>query len=123
MVGGAVWPDWIHEALLTIQAQYGDPISLATVARKVGVHRATLAAGFRRYVGRSVGEQIRDVRVRHALDALCHSHRPISEIAFLCGFCDQSHLGRVVKGTTGLTPAQIRARRYSTRSQIRSAEM
>jgi transcriptional regulator GlxA family with amidase domain len=36
---------------------------------------------------------------------------PIAEIAFASGFCDQSHLTRVLGQLTGRTPAQVRAER------------
>lgn len=107
----ARWPEWLREALSVIDSRFGEPISLSSVATAVEVHRATLAAGFRRYLDRSVGEVIREVRVRHALEALRRTRRPLAEIAIAAGFCDQPHMGRQVKRVTGLTPAEVRARR------------
>lgn len=33
---------------------------------------------------------------------------PLSGVALACGFCDQNHFSRSVKGCTGLTPHQYR---------------
>lgn len=107
---GRQWPDRLHDALSLIESGHGGPLSLTTLSTAVGTHRATLAAAFRRHLGRSVGQVIRDVRVRHALEALRTTRQPLSEIALDCGFYDQSHMGRVVKRATGLAPGEVRGR-------------
>jgi AraC-like DNA-binding protein/quercetin dioxygenase-like cupin family protein len=106
----AVWPLWLGGALRLIERQCAEPLSLATVAAEVGVHRATLAAAFRRHLDRSVGEAIREARLTRALVEIRRASRPLAEIAGECGFFDQSHMGRIVKAATGQTPAQIRRR-------------
>ena len=105
------WPECLHEALSLIESGYDGPLSLTTLSIAVNAHRATLAAAFRRHLGRSVGQVIRDVRVRHALAALRGTRQPLSEIALECGFYDQSHMGRLVKLVTGLAPSEVRERR------------
>lgn len=101
-------PAWLADACEFIERHHAEPISLATVAGSLGIQRATLAAGFRSALDRSVGETIRDARVRHALAALGARRRPLAEIALDCGFVDQAHMGRVVKRATGRTPGEIR---------------
>jgi AraC family transcriptional regulator len=105
------WPGYLREALSLIESGYARPLTLGSLATAVGAHRATLAAAFRRHLDRSVGEVVREVRVRHALEALGRTRRPLAEIALDCGFYDQSHMGRLVKRSTGLAPAEVRARR------------
>lgn len=104
------WPDSLREALSLIESEFARPLSLSFLAASVGAHRATLAAAFRRHLDRSVGEVVREVRIRHALEALRRTRRPLAEIALDCGFYDQSHMGRLVKRSTGLAPAEVRAR-------------
>ena len=101
-------PQWLLEALRFIEHHHAEPISLAAVAAAAGRHRSTVAAGFRACLGRSVGETIRQVRVRKALTAIRGSDRPLSEIAVECGFFDQAHLGRWIQRATGRTPGEIR---------------
>lgn len=101
-------PAWLDEALAFIGEHHAEPIGLASVSARVGVHRATLAACFRRFLGRSVGEVLQGSRVRRAVDELTASRRPLAEVALICGFCDQSHMGRVLRRRTGRTPGEIR---------------
>jgi AraC family transcriptional regulator len=107
---GARAPQWLADAVQFIERSYRSRLSLITVARHVGVHPATLAAAFRRYHHRSVGEWIRDLRLRYAHRALITSSRPIKEIAIESGFYDQAHFGRNFKIRFGVSPAQVRAR-------------
>jgi AraC family transcriptional regulator len=102
-------PEWLSQAVAQIEHNYALPLSLASVAASVGIHRTTLASAFRRFRSASVGEYIREVRIRHAM-ALLHGRTPLDEIAYTTGFSDQAHFGRVFKKATGLTPGQVRAR-------------
>jgi AraC-like DNA-binding protein/quercetin dioxygenase-like cupin family protein len=101
-------PEWLADAVRVIECDYLGPLSLESVARHVGVHPATLAAGFRRYHGRSVGEWIRNLRLRYAHEAITHSKRAIKEIALEAGFYDQAHFGRHFKRRYGIPPATLR---------------
>jgi AraC-like DNA-binding protein/quercetin dioxygenase-like cupin family protein len=83
---GARAPEWLGAAIQFIERSYRTPVSLVSVARHVAVHPATLAAAFRRYHHRSVGEWIRDLRLRYAHEALVSTSRPIKEIALEAGF-------------------------------------
>jgi len=106
----AAAPPWLDEAVSFIERRYGDPIALAQVAAAAGVQSATLAAAFRRFLGTSVGERIRAVRLRHARRALVETRVPIHRIAVDCGFFDQAHLGRWCRRELGLSPQELRRR-------------
>ena len=103
-------PPWLREAISFIDRHYSGDVSLRTVASAVGVHRATLAAAFRRFRSTSVGEYIRNVRVRTATDALLHTSTPLDEIAVMCGFADQAHFGRLFRKVRGISPGAFRRR-------------
>jgi transcriptional regulator GlxA family with amidase domain len=64
----------------------------------------------RRFHHISVGELIRELRLRHAWKALVGSRAPIKQIAVEAGFYDQAHLGRLCRRRLGLAPAEIRVR-------------
>ena len=104
-------PPWLREAVAIIERELGEQISLSTVAAVVGVHRATLAAAFRRFRNVSVGEWIRARRVRHVMYALLSSKMPLCELATRFGFHDQAHMGRVFRKVTGVSPAAYRCAR------------
>jgi AraC family transcriptional regulator len=110
LLGGAADapPEWLRDALRFIEGSYLGPISLATVAARIAVHPATLAAACRRYYRISVGELIRELRLRHARQALLGSRAPLKQIAVEAGFYDQAHLGRCFKRRFGISPAALR---------------
>jgi AraC family transcriptional regulator len=107
-LGTGVAPPWLHDARRVIEQSYCNPISLATVAARLGVHPSTLAAAFRRYYRVSVGELTRELRLRHARQRLRASRAPIKQVAVEAGFYDQAHLGRCCKRRFGISPAEIR---------------
>jgi AraC family transcriptional regulator len=106
--GAGAPPEWLQDAVRLIEESFCNPISLATVAARIAVHPATLAAAFRRYRRVSVGELIRELRLRHARQALLGSRAPIKQIAVEAGFYDQAHLGRCFKRRFGISPAELR---------------
>jgi AraC-like DNA-binding protein/quercetin dioxygenase-like cupin family protein len=103
-------PGWLADALRLIEQSYCQPISLSTVAARFALHPATLAAACQRFRRRSVGELIRELRLRHAWHALASSRAPIKQIAAEAGFYDQAHLGRWFKRRFGISPAAVRRR-------------
>jgi AraC family transcriptional regulator len=111
-LGAGTWapPPWLHDARRMVEESYRNRISLATIAASLGVHPATLAAAFRRYYQVSVGELIRELRLRHARRRLRGSRAPIKQIAAEAGFYDQAHLGRCCQRRFGLSPGEIRRR-------------
>jgi AraC family transcriptional regulator len=101
-------PHWLREAVVMINQRAAEPLSLNTVATAVGVHRATLAAAFRRFKNTSVGEFIRAERMRHVMRELKSSKMPLCDIATKCGFYDQAHMGRVFRRSVGISPGVYR---------------
>ncbi len=101
---------WVYQARDLLRDEFAKPLTLAEIAGAVGVHPVHLARQFRRTFGCTVGEYVRRTRVEFACQALA-SDTPLSEIAMEAGFSDQSHLHRVFKRATGLTPRQYRLRR------------
>jgi AraC family transcriptional regulator len=104
-------PGWLDRALEYLQAHFREAHTLSQVAESAEVHPVHLARGFRRRQGMTVGEYIRTLRIESACRELVGSDRPIVEIALHAGFCDHSHMTRVFRRLTGLTPTEFRARR------------
>ena len=102
-------PRWLAQALELLREQFSEQLTLAQVARSVGVHPIHLARGFRRYCRCTVGEYIRQLRIEHACHELCVSDASLAAIASAAGFSDQSHFSRTFKRLMAMTPAQYRA--------------
>lgn len=107
--GEAQTPAWLIAAEERIRERYRTAVSVGEIAREVGVNPATLARGYRRRFGCTVGERIRALRVKHAARELTETAEPLSEIALRAGFYDQSHFTNVFRRTLGVTPSAYRA--------------
>jgi AraC family transcriptional regulator len=78
------------------------------------VHPTHLARVFRQFERRTVGDFIREARIRYARQRMLESKAPLVEIALAAGFADQTHFTRSFKRLTGMTPTEFR-RIFATR--------
>jgi AraC family transcriptional regulator len=62
---------------------------------------------FKQRIGITPHQYILQCRLNQAKHLLQHSNLSVAEIAIRTGFCDQSHLTRYFKRTTGVTPKQL----------------
>ncbi len=102
-------PPWLREAMALLQERFGEQLSLEQIAAEIGVHPVHLARTFRALRRCTVGDYLRYLRIASARRKLAESSMPIIEIAHRSGFSDQSHLCRVFKRQTGMTPSQFRS--------------
>ena len=100
-------PHWLKEVVEILHAEFCQPFSLTSIAQRVGAHPVHLARTFRRHHRMTVGQYVRRLRVEYARSALA-GEDSLSSIAVHAGFSDQSHLGRVFRAATGMTPRQFR---------------
>jgi AraC family transcriptional regulator len=105
---------WLEAVREDIEERYGEPLSIASLAARAGVHGGHLCRAFRQDYGQSVAGFVRDVRVGAAKTFLEDGQSPLAEIALATGFADQSHFSRVFKQAVGMTPAVYR-RRHSAK--------
>jgi len=101
-------PLWLEVALALVEQHFAEPLPLAAVAKRVGVHPVHLARTFRRVYQTPFASYVRQLRVDFARRQLA-GPAALSEIACAAGFCDQSHFSRCFKQHTGLTPAEYRS--------------
>lgn len=101
-------PVWLARVRERLEDEYGQPCRVHELALEAGVHPVHLARRFRRQFGVSVLGYLRGVRVREAVRELADADRPLADIAYHSGFSDQSHLTRVLRAATGLTPLEYR---------------
>lgn len=99
---------WLQRATDRLRAEFVQPPALSVVAAEYGVHPVHFCAAFRSMHGCSPGAFVRRLRVEHARQLLATTPEPVSRVAFSSGFSDQSHLTRVFRAATGMTPAQYR---------------
>jgi AraC family transcriptional regulator len=105
-MGGTV-PRWVAEARDLLHDP-GQVASLGELATVVGVHPVTLARGFRKAYGCSVGAYLRWLRIARAARRLSETDIPLAEVALEAGFADQSHFSNAFRRETGQSPSAFR---------------
>jgi AraC family transcriptional regulator len=101
-------PRWLTRAQEALRARFVAPPSLAELADEVGVHPVHLARTFRAYLGCTVGDYVRQLKVEYAGQRLTASEAPLVDIALDAGLADQSHFARTFRRLRGLTPTAFR---------------
>ncbi len=105
---GSALPRMVKAAIDHMQDAKGQQMTLDQVSALIGCDAGRLSTAFRRYLGCTIGDYQRRLRVEQAAGLLAASRLPIAEIAALCGFSDQPHLNRAFKAQIGTTPAAFR---------------
>lgn len=103
-------PRWIARTEELVQASLSARVDLQALARAVGVNPSHLCRTFRRFRRRTIGEYVLGLRIQHACRSLTETRDSLSAIAQQSGFTDQSHLTRIFKRMTGVTPGSYRRR-------------
>ena len=91
-----------------IQAHLADEILLSEMARLVDLSPSHFSTLFRQATGRSPHQYLMARRVEWAGGLLRQTRVSLAEVALQSGFTDQSHLTRMMRRHTGLTPRMVR---------------
>ena len=100
----------VASALDHIHANYGSEIRVEELAEVCGLSVYQLNRRLRTIFGITVSQLITKSRIDAASEMLRAGIIPIAEVAYSCGYFDQSAFSRVFRKTVGLTPRQYRAR-------------
>ena len=102
-------PDYVGRAIAALETRYFDPeLTAGRVAKAAGVSVSHLARLFRAATGQSVHERLIATRMRHAVDLLTRTERPIKEIAHLTGWSNQLYFSTAFRRHHGASPSAIR---------------
>jgi AraC family L-rhamnose operon regulatory protein RhaS len=93
----------------------GEPDTLDSVARRLGLSRRRFTQLFREITGQAWLKHIRGLRIEHAKHLLRDTDRSVAAVAFECGFEDLSNFYRAFKTATREPP-----RAWREHSRIRS---
>lgn len=97
-----------------IDDHIGHSISLAQLAAVANVSRFHFARVFKRSTGQTAMAYVEGSRIRKAQELIRRAELPLSEIALVLGFADQSHFTRRFRRQVGYTPAAY-ARNFGAR--------
>ncbi len=91
-----------------IDDSFSAPPGLAALARRVGLNRNKLCAGFQAEYGLTIHEYARELHLQKALQMLREGGVSITEVALEVGYEHSSSLTTAVKKRFGVSPRQLR---------------
>ncbi|QIE59755.1 helix-turn-helix transcriptional regulator [Rasiella rasia] len=100
-------PQWLSH-LKQLLHDCSEPLSLQYLSKTLGVHPAHLSRAIPRYLHTTLGDYMRQQKIKMALGYLCNATLTLTEISYLCGFSDQSHFTRTFKMYFNKTPKEFR---------------
>jgi LacI family transcriptional regulator len=109
----AVSDDLLASAVAFIKQNSHRHIQVRDILREVPISRRALEKGFRKCLGRSPAEEIRRVRIDHAVQLLCDTSWAMPRIAMACGFERPELLTRELK----TTPSSFRKQHRKDRQE------
>jgi len=101
-------PQAVAQATCLMRERFGEALSLAEVARKVGLSREGLSRLFHGSLGITFSTYLNEIRLEEARRLLASSPQAIADIAQSCGFQSPSQFNRRFKSAVGLSPSQFR---------------
>jgi AraC-like DNA-binding protein len=96
------------DSLSYLYAHYNSTVTVDTLCRIAGMSRTAYLAKFKRVTGSTPSAVQSAYRVEMAKRLLTQTNAPVSEISLTVGCYDTSHLVRIFKKQTGLTPQRYR---------------
>ena len=112
--GGAGHLAEVAAALDHIRSNYGSELRVEEISEICGLSVYQLNRRLRAIFGITVSQLITKSRIDVASEMLREETIPLAEVAYACGYFDQSAFSRVFRRTVGLTPRQYRARHKTT---------
>ena len=98
------------QALQWIEANYSQHVTMDQFVAHIGYSRARFFELFKRQVGMTPGECLRNCRIEKAKELLARTRLPAAQVGRACGFGDPAHFSRLFSKMTGFTPISYRRR-------------
>jgi AraC-like DNA-binding protein len=101
-------PTWVQQLKELLHDNFAGQWSLNELSAELGIHPVHLSRDFSKYFHCTLGEYIRKLKVEKSLSLLSYKNKSLVDIAFECGFADQSHFGRCFKAINGINASEYR---------------
>ena len=105
---------YIEEALLFIQQNYANNISIQDVANYICIDRSYLHRLFKKFINNSPQEYLLSLRMEKATSLLTNSTLKISDISRSVGYTDSLLFSKTFKKSKGISPSEFRAKNSKT---------
>jgi transcriptional regulator GlxA family with amidase domain len=93
--------DWLH-------AQFHTALTLEQIATRFGMSVRSLNRRFRQATGRSPMQYLQQIRMDNAKELLRSTNLSVAEVAFACGYTDNSYFSAQFRRSISLSPRAYR---------------
>lgn len=100
-------PDWIS-GLIELLHYDESNLSLQYLSDQLNIHPVHISRAVPKYLSMSLGEYIRQQKVKKAIPLIFDANKSLTTIAYQAGFSDQSHFNRVFKFYFNINPSLYR---------------
>ena len=104
----AVEDELVKAAIQFVRAHAGNAIGVKQVAQALNISRRTLDRRFATALNRTIGDELKRVRLQLAQARLSDDSQSISEVARSCGYSTASAFSRAFYKNTGRWPSEYR---------------
>ena len=101
-------PRWVSQIKEILFYEFSDRLTLGYLSDTLGIHPVHLSRDFSKYFHCNLGEYIRKLKIQKSYTLLSNKQLTLTEIAYNCGFSDQSHFSRCFKSEAGISPKSYR---------------
>lgn len=101
-------PNWVKRLDELLNDRWNESLALEEIAAAIQKYPTTISKFFPKYFSCTLGEYLRKIRINKSIPLIRNSEMTLTEIAFHCGFADQSHFTRNFKEFTGFLPREFR---------------
>lgn len=101
-----------YEAIATpvefVKKNYAKEINVSQLAETMHLSISALERRFKKYLDKTPNQFINEVRLERARKMIVETQKPISQIAFQCGFNEPSYFAQQFKKLFDVLPSQLR---------------
>jgi AraC-like DNA-binding protein len=101
-------PDWLLAACAAMHREEHLSVGVPRLVALANVSPAHLSRSMRRHYGTTPTAFVADLRLRHAATLLGTTTRPVTDIAYACGFASPSYFTRSFRLAHGTSPREFR---------------
>ena len=108
--GRAVAPRWqsaVDEAVDIVEAGWNRPITIAQLARQVGINECYLKELFRLRTGSGIASYQRGLRMRHARELIESGRCTVQQAALACGYARADKFAEAFRRAHGMLPSAL----------------
>ena len=98
----------VQKAVIVIDSDISTELTPGILAERLNISLGYLCTIFKKEMGKTVSEYVREKRIRHATHLLSTTNLQIQTVALHCGIVDVQYFSKIFKRETGFTPKEYR---------------